>query len=128
MPENLTVSNKFNAIIVDPRTDKFLAKVCLDGRTFPSNEWISTQGNLQSFELLDEKKGFWDVWVNQREVILRTEHTQRVIKITTYPTEGENQGFLNYISDVREYKKSIQHEDQSKPKGKLTFLRALFDA
>ena len=129
MPETEIRTNKFNAVIVDPQTDKFLAKVCLDGETFPSSEWVSSQGNLQSFEILDENKGLWDVWVDQRDVVLRTEHTHRIVKITTYPADGENQGFLNYISDVKEYSHSqTQLADQPKSKGKLTFLRALFGA
>lgn len=127
MPKNEDQNTKFRAVIIDPKTDKFLAKVCLEGDTFPSSEWVNVEGNLQSFEILDEKKGFWDVWLDQRDVILRTEHSQRVVKITTYPPEGENQGFLNYISDIKEYpNQQAQLDDQLKSKGKFTFLRALF--
>lgn len=129
MPENEISTNRFNAVIIDPQTDKFLAQVCLDGETFPTSEWVNACGNLQSFEILDEKKGFWDVWVHQRDVILRTEHGQRIVKITTYPAEGENQGLLNYISDVRKYHdQQTQPEPQPQPKRKLAFLQTLFGA
>ncbi len=127
MPENTRETSKFNAIIIDPLSDRFLAKVCLEGETFPTNEWISDQGNLQSFEILDEKKGLWDVWVDQRDVFLRTEHSQRIVKIATYPTDGENQGFLNYISDVKDYQNLPSHpKSHSSPKKRLSFLRTLF--
>ena len=127
MPEVKSDNNKFKAIIIDPKTDKYLAKLYLDGETFPSNEWINIQGNLQSFEILDENKGLWEAWVDQRDVILRTEHTQRIVKITTYPAEGENHGFLNFISEVKDYQSHQPNPGpQSSPKKKLTFLRSLF--
>jgi len=129
MPENEIRNDKFNAIIIDPQTDKYLAKVCLNGETFPSSEWVTTPGNLQSFEIVNEKKGFWDVWVDQRDVVLKTEHGQRVVKITTYPADGENQGYLNYISDIKEYNfSSNQVESKTQSKGKLAFLQSLFGA
>ena len=129
MSENEMRNDKFNAIIIDPQTDKYLAKVCLNGETFPSSEWVNAPGNLQSFEILSEKKGLWEVWVDQRNVVLRTEHGQRVVKITTYPSEGENQGYLNYISDVKEFGlNSNRAEPKTQSKGKLAFLQTLFGA
>ncbi len=129
MPKNEIRANKFNAIIIDPKTNKLLAKVCLNGDPFPTNEWVSTSGNLQNFEILDEKKGLWEVWVHQSNVILRTEHGQRVVKITTYPTDGENHGLLNFISDVKEYQNiHTQSETQPQSKKKITFLRTIFGA
>jgi hypothetical protein len=41
------------------------------------------------------------VWHYQEEVLLLTKIGQRKIKIITYPTEGETQGYLDYVSELK---------------------------
>jgi hypothetical protein len=87
------------ALIVDPQSDKSLGGVNLLGDPISSDGWISANGQMQSFELVSDRADLWDVWIHQKEVYLRTEKGQRLVRIMTYPAEGESQGFLDMHGD-----------------------------
>lgn len=100
--ENL-ITDPSIAIIVDPQTKKTLGGLRLVGEPVQPSEWIQASGELQSFEILGDRSELWDVWVQQKEVFLRTETGQRLVKIMTYPADGETQGYLDFVGTFEHF-------------------------
>ena len=111
------------AIIVDPQTSKSLGGLRLVGEPVAPSEWIHANGDLQSFEILGDRADLWDVWVQQKEVLLRSETGQRLVKIMTYPADGENQGYLDFVGAF-EYFPAKSKTQISTLKG-LAFIQSL---
>ena len=126
MAKTETFVNKSIATLIDPETKETFGKVSLVGDPISASQWISTSGNVQSFVILGDREELWDVWVQQREVLLRSQSSQRLVKIVTYPAEGETQGYLDFISESQEIIKEQPKLKQSNrtPKG-LAFLQSL---
>lgn len=118
MPANKPVLHKLIVVIVDPEMEKPLGRISLVGGTLPSTEWIRGNGPLQSFEVVDGWDRLRNVWISQKEVILRTDYVHRRIRIVTYPTEGENQGYLDFTSDF-----VISPKPSAERKARLLFQR-----
>ena len=129
MSENGNSTHKSNAVIINPATEKVLGQVCLVGDTVPATEWISTNGALQSFVIVDGREQLKGIWAQQKVVLLRTTHGQRFIKIITYPSDGENQGYLDYASDiVLSPKLTSERKSRLLTKRGFEFLQSLFSA
>lgn len=103
MSENPTILNQSTALVLDPQTEKQLGQICLVGKPVTATEWISPSGSLQRFVILEGMSNLRRVWYHQNEVLLQTYSGKRFIKIITYPTEGENQGYLDYTSEIEKY-------------------------
>ena len=114
------------AIIVDPQTNKIFGGLQLTGELMPDSEWLSSSGELHSFEILGDRSDLWDVWVHQKEVLLRNGTGQRLVKIMTYPAEGEKQGYLDYVG-VFERFPAEQKSRRSTLRG-IAFLQSLLGA
>ena len=122
-------THKSNAIIVNPATEKILGQVSLVGDPVPATEWISTNGALQSFEIVDGMEQLKGIWTQQEAVLLRTTHGQRFIKIVTYPSDGENQGYLDYTSDfVLSPKLTSERKSRLLIKRGFAFFQSIFSA
>jgi hypothetical protein len=101
MTENEANHDKSAAIIFDPDTEEVLGRITLVADSMPATEWISTKGPLQGFAIKDGRDHLQQVWVNQDEVLLRTDYGQCFVRIITYPTEGEDQGYLDFTSELQ---------------------------
>ncbi len=129
MSENESGTQKPNAIIINPTTEKILGQVSLVGDPVPATEWISTNGAIQSFVIVEGKENLKEIWAQQAVVLLRTTHGQRFIKIVTYPSEGENQGYLDYTSDfVISPKLMSERKTRLLTQRGFAFLQSLFSA
>jgi hypothetical protein len=101
MSENESNHEKYTAIVIDIDTEEILGRISLVGDPVPATEWISANGPLQGFAIQDGRDHLWQVWANQEEVLLRTDTGEYSIRIVTYPTEGENQGYLDFTSELQ---------------------------
>jgi len=129
MYKNENSTHKSNAIIVNPATEKILGQVSLVDDPVPATEWISTSGALQSFEIVDGMEQLKGIWAQQEVVLLRTTHGQRFIKIITYLSDVENQGYLYYTSDfVLSPKLTSERKSRLLIKRGFAFLQAMFSA
>ena len=123
MAANDKNQNSSIALIVDPQTDKSLGGVRLLGNPVSSDGWISASGDLQSFELVGERSDLWDVWIQQKEVFLRTEKGQRLVRIMTYPAEGENQGYLDLHGEFELF--PVKSKSRISAQRGLAFIQSL---
>lgn len=114
------------AIIVDPQTNKIFGGLQLTGELMPDSEWLSASGELHSFEILGDRLDLWDVWIHQKEVLLRNGTGQRLVKIMTYPTEGEKQGYLDYVGVFERF--PAESKPQRSTLRGLAFLQSLLGA
>ena len=129
MSENGNSTHKSNAVIINPATEKILGQVSLVGDPVPVTEWISTNGALQSFVIIDGRDQLKGIWAQQEAVLLRTTHGQRFIKIITYPSDGENQGYLDYTSDfVLSPKLTSERKTRLLTHRGFAFIQSLFSA
>ena len=103
MSENDSHNGKYVAIILHPDSEKVLGRISLVGDPIPASEWIRTNGPLQGFAIIDGRDQLEQAWVNQDDVLLRTDYGQCSIKIVTYPTEGEDQGYLDFTSEIETF-------------------------
>jgi hypothetical protein len=118
-------TNKIQATLLDPQTAKPLAQISLDGEPIRANELISASGSLQGFTILSGNGELHEVWFDQQPVLLRTGNIQQLVKIATYPTDGENQGHLEIIPGTKEFCRE-EEERQSQPKHQIQRALALF--
>jgi hypothetical protein len=126
MLETETFANKSIATLIDPQTDESFGKISLVGDPISASQWISASGDLQSFVILGSREDLWDVWVQQKEVLLRSKYSQRLVKIVTYPAEGETQGYLDLISEAQELVREQPKLEQTKRTQRgLAFLQSL---
>jgi hypothetical protein len=110
--------------IVDPQSENILGEIFLVGEPVSASEWIGSNGLLQRFEIIDGMDDLRMVWANQEEVLLQTNYGQRKIKIVTYPTEGETQGYLDYTSEIKPYNQTQSVSKPSIQRG-LAFIQSL---
>jgi hypothetical protein len=124
MSEIFTDSNKDILYIMDPHLQEIIGEISLIGDPIPVGDWIGSNGPLQRFEILRGIDALREVWANQEEVLLLTKYGQRNVKIITYPTEGETQGNLDYVSELIPYRNP---RPASKPlvQRSLAFLQSL---
>ena len=88
------------SIILDPQTGKSLTKIFLVGDPVPADRMISTSGKLQGYVILSKKENLWRPWMEQQKVLLRTKDMQHLVRIVTFPTTGDQQGYLDVIGTV----------------------------
>ena len=114
------------ACIFNPETEKLLGRILIIGNPVPSSEWISANGSLQSFVIVDGRERLKRVWAYQEEVLLRKNYEQCSIKITIFPTDDQNQGYIDYTSDF-EISSKVQSEGKTKllPQLRFAFLQWL---
>ncbi len=111
------------SLIVDPQTNKILGGLKLTGELLPTSEWISSSGELHSYEILGQRADLWEIWVQQKEVLLRNSSGQRLVKFTTYPADGEKQGYLDFISAFEQF--PVKSETRISALRSLAFLQSL---
>ena len=127
MPENESLIDKSIAFVINPETNKSIGRISLVGNPVPATKWINASGPLQGFIIVDGRELIRDAWSYQHEVLLQTYIGQRTIKIVTYPTEGEDQGYLDFTSEL-EVSPKIQAERKNRLLSKrgFAFLQSLF--
>ena len=91
---------EMDSTIIDPRTGKPMAQICLVGEPVPADRMTSTNGRLQGFIILSDQENLWRAWVEQYRVLMHTDGAQSVVRIVTYPTVEDKQGYLDIISIV----------------------------
>lgn len=126
MAKTDTFINKSIATLIDPQTKETFGKISLVGDPISATQWISASGNMQSFVILGNREDLWNIWVEQKEVLLRSNDNQRLVKIVTYPAEGETQGYLDFIGEAQDIEKERPRSKQNNrtPRG-LAFLQSL---
>ena len=111
-------SYKSEAIIIDPESKEKLGKISLVGEPVPISDWIDSKGPLQRFVIVEGVSDLRDTWYRQEEALLLTKLGQRYIRIVTYPTDGETEGYLDFTSEIKPY-------ETVPAKSKLTVQRGL---
>ena len=117
MSKNKPQTDLSITLVIDPLTEKCLGEIHLAGDSMPASDWIDASGELQSYSILGSRSELWQIWVNQKEVLLRTKLGQRPARIITYPAEGETEGYLDYIGVFEAY--------PSEPEAKHTVQKGL---
>lgn len=127
MPESQMNPKPFDGLIVDPQSQAVLGRIRLVGGPVQASQWVSNSGSLQGFVIVGDRDDLWDVWAAQRPVLLRGKSTQRLIRIMTYPADGEQHGFFDYVGEAHAIP-----VDTKKSKGMdatrrgLAYLQSLF--
>ena len=106
-----TKSNDINTLsvfLIDPQSKKQIGEISLSGDPVPATEWIDSNGPLQGFVILDGMDNLRNAWVYQEEILLCTDLGQQLIKIVTFPSDGEDSGFLDYTGDFEKYQTVTQ--------------------
>lgn len=93
--------NASQIIIINPQTGGLISQISLDEEQFQANNVISTSGSLQGFTILSGIDELRNAWFNKKTVLLRTDKVQQHVKIATFPTLGENHGYLETIPETR---------------------------
>ena len=129
--------NKSIAVLIDPQTNESFGKISLVGDPVSASQWIGTSDDLQSFAILGDREELWDVWVQQKEILLRynhlreriaalLSHSQRLVKIVTYPAEGETEGYLDFIGEAEELEKEQpKSKFINRPIKRFAFIQSL---
>ena len=127
MSENESNFHKTVTDVINPKTEKLIGRISLLGNPVPVSDLICANGLLQKFFIVEGWKSLREVWVSQEDVLLRTNGGQCYIKITIYPTEGENQGFLDFTSDF-EISGKLPTDDKAKVLSQrgLAIIQSLF--
>jgi len=126
MPEINTYLDKPTFAIIDPQTNKQLGQISLIGKPVLASELMSVSGSLQGFVILDGMKNLRRIWINQDEVILRTEYMQSYIRITTYPADGETHGYLDIVGEFEKIQATpSKSKTRISPQRGLAFLQSL---
>ena len=127
MSDNKSDLGKSAVQVIDPETGKLLGRIFLIGDLVPTSEWFGSSGHLQNFNIVEGERRLRQAWENQEEVLLRTDYGQRFIKFVTYPTEGENQGYLDYTSELEPAPKSSSgQKNRLLTQRSIAFLQSLF--
>jgi len=127
MPENKSEIRRPTAVILNPETEEVIGMISLVGDPVPPTEWINASGPLQGFVIIDGREELKESWTYQEEVLLRNNRWQRSIKLITYPTEGEDQGFLDFTSDyVASPKLSPEVKTKLLTQRGFAFLQSIF--
>ena len=85
------------ATLLNPQTGKLLAQISLDEQHILVNEVISSSGSLQGFTILSGKGQLHESWFDQKTMLLRTRNVLKLVKIATFPIDGEKHGHLEII-------------------------------
>ena len=118
--------NKSIAVLIDPQTNESFGKISLVGDPVSASQWIGTSDDLQSFAIMGDREELWDVWVQQKEILLRYNHSQRLVKIVTYPAEGETEGYLDFIGEAEELEKEQpKSKFINRPIKRFAFIQSL---
>jgi hypothetical protein len=104
------------ATLLEPKSGKTLAKITFTGAPIQVDTLMSASGSLQGFTILSSPGPLWDAWFHQKAVLLRNGKTQQLIKIVTYPTSGNNEGYLDFIPGTMRYFVKEQPQSRTKPK------------
>lgn len=125
--------NSAPATLLDPDSGQPLAQITLDGEPIEAIELLSSNGSLQAFTIQTGHDVLEDAWFKQQAVLLRTGYSQQQIKIVTYPSDGEDQGYLEFIEGTREKyheNKHIESTQQARKKSNrgTAILQTLFGA
>lgn len=114
-------TNGIPATIVSLKTGKTLGQISLVGKPIPGDELLSTSGSLLRFQLLADRGKIWKAWLDQQNVLMLTEYGQHIVRIVTFPAEGDNQGHLDCIRKMDEGSGESVH-----PKPKSRSLKKFF--
>lgn len=127
MPETLANSENAHLLVVEPQSKNPLGEILLVGDPIPVSDWLGSNGPLQRFEIISGRHTLRKVWADQDEVLLLTKFGQRNIRITTFPTEGEMQGHLDYTSELVPYR-NLRTSPNPFIKRGLAFIQSLLGA
>lgn len=82
--------------VLDPRTDRELARVCLNGHVIRPGGPLGQSGAMRSFTLL--RGSLRDQWAHQHPLILRKEDgREAAIRIAALPVEDGEAGFVEFL-------------------------------
>jgi hypothetical protein len=116
------------ASIHDLQSGQLLAQIKLEGSPIPVNELLSANGQLQGFTILSSSGGLREAWYNQRIILLRVGNSQRQIRIKTYPSDGEMQGFLDFIPGTLTNCQQANIKSQTRSRRGLALIQTIFGA
>ena len=94
--------NITEATIIDSLNGKPLGQISLQGKPVRADELLSSSGNVQGYTISSGMEHLWDAWFDQKAITLRIGDIQQKAKIITYPTDGETDGYLDWIKGTRE--------------------------
>ena len=109
-------ADQSQATLLDPQSGRPLAKITFTEAPIQVDTLMSASGSLQGFTILSSPAPLWDAWFHQKAVLLRNGKTQQLIKIVTYPTSGNNEGYLDFIPGTMRYFVKEQPQSRTKPK------------
>jgi len=118
--------NTTAASVHDLNSDQMLAQIKLEGSPIPVDELLSTNGQLQGFTILSGGGSLREAWYNQRIILLRIGNSQRQIRIKTYPSDGEGQGFLDFIPGTLTNCKQANTKLQNRSRRRLALIQTIF--
>lgn len=108
--------NPHLATLLNPQTGKLLAQISLDEQHIQVNEVISSSGSLQGFTILSGKGKLHETWFDQKTMLLRTRNMYRLVKIATFPIDGEKHGHLEIIQgNIKDHLPSGRQHQPSHP-------------
>ena len=129
MTEDNPSNHQNNVFVISPENNKIIGQLNLIGNPVQVSNLFTNKGSLQRFEIIDGHESLKEVWSYQTEVLLRIKKWQRAVRIITYPTDGENQGYLDFTSEVSEATSfSSAGKAQNLTKKGFSFLQSLFGA
>jgi hypothetical protein len=94
---------KREATILNPQTGKSLAEIVLIGDLIKADRLISESGRLQGFKILSGQGELQEAWFDNEKLLVRSGDIQQLVKIATFPTEGENPGYFDLIPGTKEF-------------------------
>lgn len=121
-----TNANKYQAVLLNPKSGELLAQISLDEEHTEVNQAISNSGSLQGFTILSGKTKLHETWFNQKNILLRIGNVHHLVKIVTFPIDGEKTAHLEIIQGNR--KDYYPSKGQHQPNHLIQRGRALFQA
>jgi hypothetical protein len=117
---------KREATIIDPQTGKSLAEIVLIGDLIKANRLISQSGHLQGFKILSGRGELQEAWFDNQKLLVRSGDIQQLVKVATFPTEGENPGYFDLIPGTKEFlKQEAKSGLNTRAKRRLAIIQTL---
>ncbi len=121
--------NKTKATLLNPQSGTLLANISLVGEPIQVDGVFNCHSSLQRYVILSETNSLQASWFNQKVVLLRSGDRQQLVKIATYPSEGESQGHLNLLQGKFElYYENRQHQSKHQKRRWFTLFQTLLGA
>jgi len=118
--------NTTAACVHDFQSGHLLAEIKLEGSPVPVNELLSSNGQLQGFTIISGNGSLREAWYNQQIILLRIGNSQRQIRIKTYPSDGEGQGFLDFIPGTLTNCKKANTKSHNRSRRGLALIQTIF--